>query len=89
MNKGVDISEHNGSINFYQLKKNVDFVMIRAGYGDGTIDAKANEYSRECDLHNIPYGYYWFSYAHTVAEAINESNYLCNFAVTLQIYINI
>ncbi|MDO4170058.1 MAG: hypothetical protein Q4D45_09170 [Lachnospiraceae bacterium] len=30
--KGVDISYHNGKINFSKLKKSVDFVIIRCGY---------------------------------------------------------
>lgn len=31
--KGIDISEHNGIIDFDKLKDNVDFVMVRAGFG--------------------------------------------------------
>ena len=30
---GVDISEHNGFIDFDQLKNNVDFVIIRSSWG--------------------------------------------------------
>lgn len=33
MLKGVDISKWNGSINFSKLKGQVDFVIMRAGYG--------------------------------------------------------
>jgi len=31
--KGIDISEHNGVIDFNKLKNEVDFVMVRAGFG--------------------------------------------------------
>ena len=33
MKKGIDVSEHNGLINWEQVQPHVDFVMIRAGYG--------------------------------------------------------
>ena len=41
MLKGVDISEHNGTVDFRKLSNEVDFVMIRATYGKKGIDKKS------------------------------------------------
>lgn len=72
---GVDISYHNGNIDFPVLSRNVEFVIIRAGYGQGNIDAKLQEYVAGCKQNKIPYGFYWFSYAPTVSMAIKEAKY--------------
>ena len=72
---GVDISYHNGNIDFAVLSKNVDFVIIRAGYGQGNIDKKLTDYVAGCNEYDIPYGFYWFSYASTQYEAEREAKF--------------
>lgn len=52
---GVDISEHNGIINFEELKNEVDFVMIRATYGRKGIDKMMKRNADECVRLNIPF----------------------------------
>ena len=69
---GVDISTHNGTIDFNKLKSAVDFCMIRAGYSTA-VDAKFYENAKKCEQNNIPFGAYWFSYATTVEEVENEA----------------
>ena len=32
--KGIDVSEHQGNIDWAKVKGNVSFVILRAGYGD-------------------------------------------------------
>lgn len=56
MLKGVDISKWNGSINFSKLKGQVDFVIIRAGYGKLTSqkDERFEEYYAACERYGIP-----------------------------------
>lgn len=70
---GIDVSSHNGVINWQKVKSHVSFVMIRAGYGQNTIDEmfKTNAYG--CTNNKIPFGVYWFSYAHSVNDAIKEA----------------
>ena len=34
MLKGIDVSSHNGEINWNETKSQVDFAIIRLGYGD-------------------------------------------------------
>lgn len=72
---GVDISYHNGDIDFKTLSKNVEFIIIRAGYGQGNIDKKLFEYVSGCNQYNIPYGFYWFSYATNEERGIREAKY--------------
>ena len=60
---GIDISYHQGTIDWEQVKKSgIQFVIMRAGYAN-TIDAKFTEYARNCTRLDIPFGVYWFSYA--------------------------
>lgn len=61
--KGIDISEFNGEIDFKKVKKEVDFIYIRATYGRFGIDKRFKEYAEECIKNEIPFGFYYYSYA--------------------------
>lgn len=69
---GIDISEFNGNIDFKRLKKEVDFVYIRATYGRFGIDKRFKEYTNECIKYEIPFGLYYYSYATTKELATDE-----------------
>lgn len=75
--KGIDVSYHNGTIDWNEVTKEVDFAIIRAGFGKGNIDEKFYDNSIGCEKANIPYGYYWFSYAYTPDMARAEADYMC------------
>ena len=72
---GIDISYHNGEIDFKTLSNNIDFAIIRAGYGQGNVDKKLFEYVSGCNQYKIPFGFYWFSYATTESMGTNEAKY--------------
>lgn len=76
MTRGIDVSKHNGVIDWAKVKKSgVDFAVIRAGYGR-LIEQKDVKFEKNyagCKENNIPCGVYWYSYAHTVAEAQTEA----------------
>ncbi|MFC3920240.1 GH25 family lysozyme [Streptococcus lactarius] len=76
---GVDISEHNGFIDFDQLKNNVDFVIIRSSWGSFAEDLCARRNASECERVGIPYGFYHYSYARNLREAQAEVNAFLNF----------
>ena len=60
--KGVDISYWNGEIKDPELFASmVDFVFIRAGYGNDFIDPRLDEYRAVCETYSIPFGLYWFT----------------------------
>lgn len=77
---GIDVSEHNGYINWGKLKGKIDFAIIRAGYGKNHVDNKLIENINGCSSIGIPYGMYWYSYAYTEEMAVNEAKYICDIA---------
>ena len=70
---GIDISEHQGKIDWAKVK--TDFAIIRAGYGREIFqkDKCFEDNYKGCRAGNIPCGAYWYSYATTVEEAKKEA----------------
>ena len=81
MFKGVDVSRHQGIIDWDKFleDEHSDFAIIRAGFGKNNIDAQAVRNVAECERLGIPYGLYWFSYALTPEMARREAEYLSDF----------
>lgn len=73
MKKYIDISYHQGKVDFEQVKTNVDGIILRAGYGGNIIDKEFIRNVTECNRLDIPCGAYWFSYAYTVGMAVQEA----------------
>lgn len=67
MRKGIDVSSHNGKLDWSKLKsQGVEFALIRIGYGSdikSQDDNYANYNMSECERLGIPYGVYIYSYA--------------------------
>ena len=77
--RGIDISAHQGNIDLEALKGQIDFVIIRVGYGTkGTIDNKFKRNADLCRSLGIPVGFYWYSYALDVEGAKKESKAMLN-----------
>lgn len=77
MKKGIDVSYHQGDIDWASVKASgIEFAMLRAGYGQGNIDEKFHEYAKECTRLGIPFGVYWFSYAYNTTMAHTEAQYV-------------
>ena len=74
--KGVDIGDHNGSIDFAKLKAaGIKFVMLKVGIGSDihTQDDKQFEANvRKAEGAGIPWGAWLYSYATCKAEALSE-----------------
>lgn len=75
MKRGIDLSTHNQVTDWDKIKENVDFAILRAGYGKNNIDEKLVPYAAACMEREIPLGLYWFSYAYTVEMAKKEAQY--------------
>lgn len=76
--KGIDISYYQGNIDFEKLKDEVDFVIIRCGFGGNTStqdDKNFVTYANECTRLNIPFGVYLYSYAVNQSQAISEAEH--------------
>jgi GH25 family lysozyme M1 (1,4-beta-N-acetylmuramidase) len=79
MLKGIDVSKHQGIINWNKVKAaGIDFAMIRAGYGRGTVDEHFKKNIEACNRLNIPCGVYWFSYAISETDAALEAETVLN-----------
>lgn len=78
--KGIDVSEHNGRIDWEKAKDEIDFAFIRAGYsgysnGQLVADAQARRNLKKANKNEIPVGVYFYSQAITVEEAIKEAEF--------------
>ena len=73
--KGIDVSIWQGDIDWRKVKNSgIDFAMLRIGYGDNYKDACFEKNYYAAKKAGIRIGGYYYSYAVTVEEAINEAN---------------
>lgn len=75
----LDISHHNGIVDFEKIKNKVQGVIIRCGYGKNIVsqDDKMFNYNVEkCIEYNIPFGVYLYSYAVTENDAKSEAEHV-------------
>ena len=71
---GLDISKWNGNIDWKAVKKaNIDFVIIRAGYGTGYVDPYFKTNMENAIKNDLMIGIYWFSYAYSYQGAKLEA----------------
>lgn len=78
--KGIDVSWAQGEINWTKVKGNIDFAIIRGGYGKNNTDNQAHNNIKGCQKYQIPFGLYWFSYALTESDSVKEADYVCDMA---------
>lgn len=77
--KVIDISVHNGDIDFKKVKSQIDGVIIRCGYGSdikSQDDKKWKQNVEGCIDNDIPFGVYIYSYAKTNEMAISEAEHV-------------
>lgn len=78
--KGIDVSEHQGTIDWQKVKDaGVDYVIIRCGYGDNYTSQDDEQWLRnvsECERLGIPYGVYIYSYAMSTEAAQSEAEHV-------------
>lgn len=73
---GIDVSEHNGALNWAKLKAaGVQYAIIRTGYGKSYTDSKFKANMDGALAQGIPVGVYYFSYAADAAGAKREAEY--------------
>ena len=78
---GVDVSEHQGVINWEVAAKEVDFAIIRLGYrgytsGNITTDAYYSANMAGATAQGLPVGVYFYSQAVTYEEGVEEANFV-------------
>lgn len=74
--RGIDISKHQGDIDFSKACKNIDFAIIRIGYGmyESQKDSKFERNYEGFRNNGIPIGVYLYSYALSVEDAKREAD---------------
>lgn len=96
MIRGVDVSRHQGDIDWNIVKSSgIKFAIIRAGLGSNQVnqdDEKAEINITECERLGIPYGLYIYSYALNDADGVSEAKHAIRIALghkpSLGIYID-
>lgn len=81
---GMDVSQHNGKINFKKAKRDgIEFVFIRVGYTGYTkssfslnLDKKYKTYIKDATRAGLKVGVYWYSQSTKVSEAKKEAKAL-------------
>lgn len=73
---GIDISELNGHVDINAMKGQIDFAIIRCGYGSDYESQDDTEFEanvKKCEAAGIPYGVYLYSYAQNEEMAKSEA----------------
>lgn len=81
---GMDVSQHNGKINFKKAKRDgIEFVFIRVGYTGYTkssfslnLDKNYKTYIKDATKAGLKVGVYWYSQSTKVSEAKKEAHAL-------------
>ena len=72
----IDVSEHQGVIDWEKVKPQIDGAILRCGYGSDYTDQDDAQFKRnadECTRLGIPFGVYLYSYAKTNLQARLEA----------------
>lgn len=75
----IDVSEHQGTINWDAVKGHIDGAILRCGYGDNIASQDDKQWKRnadECTRLGIPFGVYIYSYATSDAQARSEAEHV-------------
>lgn len=76
---GIDVSEHNGTINWEQVKGNIEFAILRLGWignrNNHTLDTQFERNYSECKRLGIPVGVYVYCYSSSEETAKTGANW--------------
>ncbi len=75
MRRGIDVSSHQGVIDWEAVKGKIDYAIIRCGYGanrESQDDIYFKRNADECTRLGIPFGVYLYSYADNISWSDSE-----------------
>ena len=80
LKKVIDVSEHDGIIDWEKVKKDgqIDSVILRIGFGNVREDLQLKRNIAELNRLNIPFDLYLYSYAENEDEALWEAQFVVN-----------
>ena len=70
---GMDVSQWQGTIDWSQARKYIEFAIIRSSHSITTMDSEFERNVAACIKYKIPYGIYIYAKATTVEEAVAEA----------------
>ena len=73
--QGVDVSKWDEDNDWATASQSVYFAIMRAGYGFGHIDTYYEANYKNAKANGVKVGAYWYSYASSVSDAVQEANY--------------
>lgn len=93
---GIDVSHHQGNIDWDAVAPQIDFAILRCGYGDDLTSQDDRQWvanADACTRLGIPFGVYIYSYALTDEQAISEAEHVLRlidgYRPTLPIYLDL
>ena len=75
----IDVSEHQGKIDWEKVMPHIDGAILRCGYGGNYEDQDDSQFFRnadECTRLGIPFGVYLYSYAKSIQAAQYEADHV-------------
>lgn len=72
----IDVSEHQGKIDWEKVRYHIDGAILRCGYGSDCVEQDDEQFKRnadECTRLGIPFGVYLYSYAKSIRQAQSEA----------------
>ena len=75
----IDVSEHQGVIDWEKVMPHIDGAILRCGYGSDYADQDDEQFKRnadECTRLGIPFGVYLYSYAKSIQAAQYEADHV-------------
>lgn len=77
--RGIDVSHHQGVIDWDKVKSQIDYAILAIGYGDNITsqdDKQFHRNAKECTRLGIPFGVYIYSYAMNLNQAKSEAEHV-------------
>lgn len=77
--RGIDVSHHQGTIDWDKVKSQIDYAILSVGYGDNITsqdDKQFHRNAKECTRLGIPFGVYIYSYAASISQAKSEADHV-------------
>lgn len=76
---GIDVSQHNGNINWEEVRNHIDFAILRLGWignkNNHTLDTQFERNYNECKRLGIPVGVYVYNYCLSVETVKSGANW--------------
>lgn len=93
---GIDVSHHQGQIDWDALAPHIDFAILRVGYGANLTSQDDRQWKNNadaCSRLGIPFGVYIYSHALTKAQALDEVDHVLRqiegYRLSMPIYLDL